>query len=75
MEILSNKDAMRYSTETFLLFEAKEVMDLAKQLGKMDYEITNPTLPPWLAALKTYYMLMQHYGIAVVRENKIAIFI
>lgn len=58
MEILSKKDAMRYSIETFLLFEPEEVMNLAIELGEMDYEITDPTLPHWLAALKTYYMLM-----------------
>lgn len=36
----------------------------------------NPTLLPRLAALETlYYMLMQHYHVVVVGENKIAIFI
>lgn len=51
-------------------------MDLAIYLGEMDYEITDPTLLPRLAALETlYYMLMQHYHVAVVGANKIAIFI
>lgn len=47
MEVLINKDNVRHSTETFLPFEAEEVMDLAIA-GERNYRIINPTLhaPP-----------------------------
>lgn len=48
MEMLSNKNAVRYSIETFLPLEPDEVMDFAIQLGEMNYGITDPTLPPRL---------------------------
>ena len=46
MEMLSNKNAVRYSIKTFLPLEPDEVMDFAIQLGERNYGITDPTLLP-----------------------------
>lgn len=50
------------------------MMNFAIKLEEMDYEIADPTLLPRLGALgPLYYVLVQHCGVAVVGENKMAI--